>query len=57
VDQKFQEQGSSFKELKSSTKLETRKRIKILRFDDEGEFKFEKIIEFCNQEGVTRESM
>jgi hypothetical protein len=46
-----------FEEFKSSIELETRKRIRILRFDDEGEFKFEKFIEFCNQEGVRRESM
>lgn len=46
-----------FEEFESFVELETRKRIRILRFDDEGEFKFEKFIEFSNQEGVRRESM
>ncbi len=47
----------AFQDFKSFVKLESKSRIKILKFNNKGEFNFEKFNKFYNQERIRKESM
>ncbi len=47
----------AFQDFKSFVKSESRSRIKILKFNNKGEFNFEKFNKFYNQERIRKELM
>ncbi len=47
----------AFQDFKSFVKSKSRNRIRILKFNNKGQFNFEKFNKFYNQEGIRKELM